>query len=81
MLETFAKRTGNIPLLRNIKLAMDHGYWLAHLLFRLLDLGAEVHGTIKRMDFVPLTFENKKKANDSKRPLFPIKPTVIECGG
>lgn len=80
LVEAFGRHTGQVPDLNNVKIAMDRGYWLAKLLFTLLNLGADVHGTIKRMDFVPLTYDPKKK-DDSKRPPFPEKPLLVECGG
>ena len=45
---------------------MDRGYWNARVFFELLDQGADVHGTVKRMDWVPFTFvKGEKKARGS----------------
>ena len=63
------------PRLDNVEIGMDRGYWEAVLLFRLLDEGANIHGTIKRMDWVPLTFKHKGN------PAFPSKPLDISLEG
>lgn len=58
MMDTlFGQHTGKVSRLDNVELAMDRGYWEAVLLFRSLDQGANIHGTIKRMDWVPLTYD------------------------
>ena len=37
------------------------GYWNAQVFFDLLEKGADVHGTIKRMDWVSLSYSKQKK--------------------
>lgn len=71
----FGSHTGRVNRLDNVDIAMDRGYWDPVLLFRLLDQGCNVHGTIKRMDWVPLTFDR-----GSNLP-FPTKPLDIPKKG
>ena len=54
---------------------MDRGYWDGVLLFCLLDQGADIHGTVKQMDWVPLTFDRKNTSP------FPEKPKDITKQG
>jgi hypothetical protein len=76
MIDTmFGQHTGKANRLDNVEIGMDRGYWEAVLLFRLLDQGANIHGTIKRMDWVPLTFKHKGNA------AFPLKPLDIPLEG
>jgi len=73
--EIFGKHTGTAASLDNVDLAMDRGYWEAKLLFNLLAKGAHLHGTIKRMDWVPLTYDHEKW-----KP-FPEQPKNITKSG
>ncbi len=69
----FGKHTDKAGRLNNIELAMDWGYWEAGLLFGLLDKGANIHGTIKRQDWVPLTFDRQNTVETQ----FPKKPKDV----
>jgi len=51
----FGKHAGTAASLNNVDLAMDRGHWDAKLFFSLLSKGAHLHGTIKRIDWVPFT--------------------------
>jgi hypothetical protein len=67
--------------LQNIKIAMDRGYWVAKLLFKLLNLGTHVYGTIKRINWLPMMYNSSKKINDSKQPPFPEASKKISLSG
>ena len=69
--EIFGKHTGTAVSLKNVDLAMDRGYWEAKLLFNMLSKGAHLYGTIKRIDWVPFTYDH-----DKWKP-FPLKPKNI----
>ena len=58
--EIFGKHTGTAASLDNVDLAMDRGHWKAKLFFNLLAKGSNLHGTMKRMDWVPFTFDRDK---------------------
>jgi hypothetical protein len=51
--DLFGKSTGNATDLHGATFASDRGYWIASLLFKLLDAGAEIEGTIKRVSRPP----------------------------
>ena len=55
-----------------ITFCSDRGYWTAPLILFLLGLGATVFGTLRRMDWVPYTYDQKLTAND-KREKIPTK--------
>jgi hypothetical protein len=76
--DLFALHTSSMNRLDNVELAMDRGYWDSGLMFNLLDHGANVHGTVKHMDWVPLTFE---KGYGDKKFQFPAKPLEIPKTG
>ena len=70
----FGQHQGKAGRLDNLEIGMDRGYWEAVLLFWLLNQGANIHGTIKRMDWVPLTFKHKGNS-------FPSQPLDITLEG
>ena len=50
----------------------DRGYWTAPLILFLIGLGATAFGTLRRMDWVPYTYDQKLTAKD-KRENIPTK--------
>jgi hypothetical protein len=74
--QVFGQHTGIATRLEGLELAADRGYWLAKLVFQLLSRGADIHGTIKRMDYwVPMTYDRKYTEE------FPEKSKVIDKKG
>lgn len=69
--EIFGRHTGTAASLDSVDLAMDRGHWDAKLFFNLLSKRAHLHGTIKRIDWVPFTHDH-----DKFKP-FPLKPRNI----
>ena len=77
----FGRHTGRPERIDNTTFFMDRGYWNARVFFDLLDKGADVHGTIKRMDWVPLTYTKLKKEDSESDSTFPQSPLKIPMVG
>jgi hypothetical protein len=75
MRKLFGRHQGQAVDLRNVIAASDRGCLEAKLLFWLLNAGADIRGTIKRMDWVPLSYD---KSFPEK---FLSKPKVIPKKG
>jgi hypothetical protein len=81
--DVYGKHTGQTIRLRKVSFFMDRGYWNAKVFFDLLDKGANIHGTVKRMDWVPLTYVKKggkAKSKEEDAP-FPMQPKTVSLGG
>ena len=50
--------------LDRITFCSDRGYWNAPLILLLIGFGATVFGTLKRMEWVPYTFDQKLSEQD-----------------
>jgi hypothetical protein len=82
--DIYGKHTGQTMRLHNVSFFMDRGYWNARVLFDLLDKGADIHGTVKQMEWVPFTYVKKgaakKKGKEDDAP-FPLQPKKVSLVG
>jgi hypothetical protein len=82
--DIYGKHTGQAIRLHNVSFFMDRGYWNAKVFFDLLDKGADIHGTVKRMDWIPITYVKKggtkKKGKEEDAP-FPMQPKKVSLVG
>lgn len=56
MKELFGTGIGGLPMLDGVTLASDRGYWEKGILFNMIDAGANIVGTVKRVRFVVMLF-------------------------
>ena len=62
----FTVAAAMMQALDGITFCSDRGYWTAPLILLLLNLGATVFGTLRRMDWVPFTYDQPQRGRDKR---------------
>ena len=62
----FSVGAAMIQALNRITFCSDRGYWTAPLILLLLELGATIFGTLRRMEWVPFTYDQPVRGQDKR---------------
>lgn len=65
------------PNLDKVTFASDRGYWILKVLKYLLAHGADVHGTVRRQDWLDLTYDTALKDGDTRMNINKNGPATL----